>query len=144
MWEKLANTLHCLTYLLGKYFSLELWKEALQLSSVLAAVGGERLNLRCYRRNHWRSSIPTSLPEQGQLKAASQEGLCSDYCWILPGMEIPQPLWAICACAWSPSQGKCFILPWKQLLQISPSISELLNYFNLFNCKHSKGNHHFI
>lgn len=92
--RKLAKTLHCLTYLLGKYFSLEMWKEALQLTSVLATVGGERLNLRYYKRNHWRSSIPTSLLKQGQLKTATQERLCSDFCWILPGMEIPQPLWA--------------------------------------------------
>lgn len=35
-------------------------------------------------------------------------------------------------------QRKCFIMPQKQFLQISPCTPELLNYCNYFHCKHSK------
>ena len=54
-------------------------------------------------RDLWRSPGPTPLA-QAWPPRASFSGLCPHGFWISPRMEAPQPPWATCSSAQSPSQ----------------------------------------
>ena len=51
------------------------------------------------------SSSPTPLPKKGRLQQACR-GRCPGRSWISPEKENPQPPWAACSSAPSPSEGR--------------------------------------
>ena len=54
-------------------------------------------------RDLWRSSGPTPLLKHGHLEPVAQDYVQMAFA-LSPGRETPQPLWATCPSARSPSQ----------------------------------------